>query len=160
MLNSKITTATEIDAIALFNSAGRIAAINTCYANGQPIPKDRINRVLGTDFSQVQIIQSCLSNNANAPLLEFETHCDITPAFFDSTGLSVAHSVPVTNPQTGAKLGVISSRLRFERLSGLVEDRNIGGGSARAYFITDAGVTSPRRLTEAAQPPVPTAGVG
>ena len=47
LLNAKIRSATEIDAVALFNSAGEITAINTCYANGQPIADDRVKRVLG-----------------------------------------------------------------------------------------------------------------
>jgi signal transduction histidine kinase len=158
LLNSKITTATEIDAIALFNSAGRITAINTCYANGQPIPSARVHRILGEDFSQLPIIQSCLRNSTTAPTLEFQTHCNITPALFDSTGLSVAYSVPVINPQNGAKLGVISSRLRFERLSSLIENRAIAGGSARAYFITDAGDYFSEAINSGReQPPVPVA---
>ncbi len=158
LLDSQIVAATEIDAIALYSSEGRIIAINTCYANGQPIPAARVNRVLRTDFSQLSVIQSCLRNNSSAPILEFQTHCNITPAFFDSTGLSVACSVPVIDPQNGGKLGVISSRLRFERLSVLIEGRALAGGSVRAYFVTDAGgyfseaINSGREL-----PPVPTA---
>jgi len=156
LLNSKIITSTEIDAIALFNSAGRITAVNTCYANGKSIPRERVNRVLGTDFSQLAIIHSCLRNNSNAPVLEFQTHCTITPSFFGSTGLSVAYSVPVINPQDGAKIGVISSRLRFERLSGLIEGQPLAGGSARAYFITDAGGYFSEAINSGReQPPVP-----
>ncbi len=139
LLNSKITTATEIDAIALFDSSGRITAINTCYADGRPIPKDRVALVMGMDMSRLPIINGCLHNNSFSPALEFQTHCTITPAFFGSTGLSVAYSVPVINPHDGAKLGVLSSRLRFERLSNLVEGRAIAGGFAKAYFVTDAG---------------------
>jgi signal transduction histidine kinase len=158
VLNSKITTATEIDAIALFDSAGRITAINTCYADGQPIPISRVNRVLGADFSQLPIIKSCLRNSSSAPILEFQTHCNITPALFDSTGLSVAYSVPVIDPENGTKLGVISSRLRFERLSSLIENRTIAGGSARVYFITDSGGYFSEAINSGReQPPVPVA---
>lgn len=156
LLNSKITTATEIDALALFNSTGRITAINTCYANGEPISKDRVNRVLGTPTSQLPIIHGCLRNNSSARVLEFQTHCIITPEFFGSTGLSVAYSVPVINPRDGATLGVISSRLRFERLSNLIEGRAIAGGSAKAYFITDAGGYFSEAINSGReQPPVP-----
>jgi PAS domain S-box-containing protein len=156
LLNSQIVTATEIDAIALFNSAGRIIAINTYYANGKPIARDRVNRVLTSDFSQLGIIRGCLSDNSNTRILEFQTHCAITPAFFDSTGLSVAYSVPVISPENGVKLGVISSRLRFERLSGLIEDQTIAGGSASAYFITDAGGYFSEAINSGReQPPVP-----
>jgi len=156
LLNSEIIASTEIDAIALFNSAGRITAINTCYADGKPIPRERVNRVLSTDFSQLPIIHSCLINSSRARVLEFQTHCTMTPALFGSTGLSVAYSVPVINPQNGAKLGVISSRLRFERLSGLIEGLPIAGGSAKAYFITDAGGYFSEAINSGReQPPVP-----
>ena len=139
VLNSKITRSVELDAIALFSSSGQISAINTVYANGQPISPDRVSRVMKSNFSGRNIIQSCLRNTSNRSILEFQTHCDITPAFFDSTGLSVAYSVPVINPKTGEKLGVLSSRLSFERLSVLIEGRIIGGGAVRAYFVTDEG---------------------
>jgi PAS domain S-box-containing protein len=156
LLNSEITAATEIDAIALFNSAGRITAINTNYANGKPIARERVNRVLASDFSQLSIIRYCLRNDSSARILEFQTHCAITPAFFDSTGLSVAYSVPVINPENSTKLGVISSRLRFERLSDLIKDRAISGGLARAYFITDAGNYFSEAINSGReQPPVP-----
>ncbi len=156
LLNSKIATATEIDAIALFNSAGQITAINSFYANGQRIPNERVNRVLGADFSRSQIVQSCLRNSSTSPVLEFQTHCDITPAFFDSTGLSVAYSVPIIDPSNGAKIGVISSRLRFERLGALIEGRTIAGGSAKAFFVTDAGEYFSEAINSGREhPPVP-----
>jgi PAS domain S-box-containing protein len=158
LLNSEITMATEFDTIALFNSGGRITAINTVYGNGKPIPRERVNVVLGTDFSQLPIIHSCMRNTSNARALEFQTHCNITPAFFGSTGLSVAYSVPVINPRDGAKVGVISTRLRFERLSGFIEGQPIAGGSAKAYFITDAGGYFSEAINSGReQPPVPVA---
>jgi PAS domain S-box-containing protein len=158
LLNSKITSATEIDAIALFNSTGRITAINTRYADGQPIPKERLESVLETDFSQVPIIRGCLRNNSIVPVLEFQTHCNITPAFFGSSGLSVAYSVPILNPRNGTKLGVISSRMRFERLSSLIENATIAGGAAKAFFITDGGGYFSEAINRGQQqPPVPVA---
>jgi PAS domain S-box-containing protein len=156
VLNAKITSATEIDAIALFNASGAITAINTRYADGKPIAKERLDRVLGADYSQRQIIQSCLRNDSNAPILEFQTHCDITPALFDSTGLSIAYSVPVINPQTHEKLGALSSRMRFDRLSSLIDNQSIAGGAARAYFITDAGAYFSEDINcGKTQPPIP-----
>jgi PAS domain S-box-containing protein len=158
LLNSEITSASEFDAIALFNSTGRITAINTIYNNGQTIAKDRVGRVLGTDFSHARIIQSCVRNNSTAPMLEFQTHCDITPAFFDSSGLAVAYSVPVINPEDGARLGVISCRLRFERLTTFTEERILAGGAAKAYFISDAGNYFAEAINSGREkPPVPLA---
>ena len=156
LLNANITTSTEIDAIALFNSSGQITAINTCYATGQSIPAERVHRVLGADFSKSPLNQSCLRNDSDAPVVEFQTHCRIARALFDSTGLSVACSAPVIDPRTGAKLGVISSRVRFERLSHLVENQTIAGGSARAYFVTDAGGYFSEAFNSGReQPPIP-----
>jgi PAS domain S-box-containing protein len=156
VLNSKITRSVELDAIALFDSAGGISAINTVYANGKPISSERVSRVMGSDFSGRNIIQSCLRNTSSKSILEFQTHCDITPAFFDSTGLSVAYSVPVIDPQTGAKLGVLSSRLSFDRLSALIEGRTLGGGAATAYFVTDDGSYFSEAINSGkVQPPIP-----
>lgn len=158
LLNANITTSTEIDAIAVFNSSGQITAINTVYATGQPIASERIHRVLGADFTNSALNQSCLRNDSDAPLVEFQTHCRIARAYFDSTGLSVACSAPVIDPRTGAKVGVISSRIRFDRLSHLVEDQTIAGGSARAYFVTDAGGYFSEAFNSGReQPPVPVA---
>ncbi len=133
-----ILQSTEIDAVALFDAAGRIVAINDVYADGRRIEKGRIDRIMGADFSARDVVQRCARNEANADVLEFQTTCDITPALFDSTGLSVAYSAPMLDPATGRKIGVISSRMRFERLSALVEHRRIGGVGA-AEFVTDQG---------------------
>jgi diguanylate cyclase (GGDEF)-like protein len=139
LLNASITAATEIDAIALFNESGQITALNTCFADGRPIPVDRLHKVLDADFRQSTLNKSCLQNSAGEPVLEFQTRCRIAKALFDSSGLSVACSVPVFDPESGAKVGVISSRVRFDRLRRLIEDRPIAGGAARAFLVTDAG---------------------
>ncbi len=139
VLNTAITSATEIDAVALFDSSGRIAAINTVYASGEPISEHRLERILTIDFDEREVIQRCVRNDSAAEVLEFQTTCDITPALFDSTGLSVAYSTPVVDPTTGLRLGVVSARLRFERLTELVASRRIAGESGSAMFVTDDG---------------------
>ena len=156
VLNASIVNSTEIDAIALFDESGRISAINTCFASGRPIPAERINRVLASDFTASPLNRSCLRNDADGPVLEFQTHCRITRALFDSSGMSVACSAPVIDPKTGKKLGVVSSRLRFERLGHLVENQTIAGGSAKAYFVTDAGIYFSESINRGlSKPPVP-----
>ncbi len=137
--NTAISASTEIDAVALFNSAGKITAINTIYASGEPIPQDRVDRILGLGFDHRNIIQQCVRNKSSGSILEFQTTCDITPALFNSTGLSVAYSVPVFDPKTGQKLGVVSSRLRFDRLFDLIKGRIVAGTSGRMQFVTDQG---------------------
>jgi PAS domain S-box-containing protein len=137
--NSAITNSTEIDAVALFGADGAIAAINTVYASGRPIQQARVDQILKTSFGGRDIIKKCVRNDADQGTLEFQTSCDITPAFFGSTGLSVAYSLPICDPRTGAKIGVISSRLRFERLTQLIQHRAIGGTKGSAQFVTDTG---------------------
>lgn len=137
--NKAISMSTEIDAIALFNADGKIVAINTIYASGKPIAPERVSRIIGTNFDHRDIIQKCVRNDAKTSLLEFQTTCDITPAFFDSTGLSVAYSTPVIDPGNGHQVGIVSSRLRFERLFDVIRDRAIGGNRGLIQFVTDQG---------------------
>jgi PAS domain S-box-containing protein len=154
--NTAITQSTEIDAVALFNVDGAITAINTVYASGKPIEPARVKRILGLNFGQRDIIQKCVRNNASTDVLEFQTTCDITPAFFDSIGLSVAYSVPVNDPTTGKKIGVLSSRLRFERLTDLIKNRAIGGTRGSTQFVTDKGGYFSEAINSGKQaPPVP-----
>ena len=133
--NRAIRQSTEIDAVATFDADGRIRAINTVYADGLPIAPERIARILGMNFAGRDIVQRCANNGASQQALEFQTTCDITPALFDSTGLSVAYSMPVLDPATGRKLGVVSTRLRFERLTSLVRS----GMPVGVEFVTDRG---------------------
>ncbi len=156
LANEAVTHATEIDAIAMFDSSGKITAINTVYSSGAAIESSRVNKILGMNFSGRDIIQGCLRNEATKDVLEFQTGCDITPAFFDSTGLAVAYSVPVIDPESGARLGVVSARLRFDRLTELVRDRRIDGRLGSVQFVTDAGGYFSEEFNSGrAQPPIP-----
>lgn len=137
--NTAISASTEIDAFALFDHAGRIVAINTEYASGEPIPQERVDRIMRLSFDNRDIIQKCARNESNDAALEFQTTCDITPAFFDSSGLSVAYSVPVFDPDTGEKLGVASARLRFERVTDLIRSRTADDPNCVIEFVTDRG---------------------
>ncbi len=151
--NDGIRNATEIDALALFDSLGHIVAINTVYSAGDPIPHDRVARIMSTSFDQRAIVQQCVRNDADKQVLEFQTACDITPAFFDSTGLSIACSVPVRDPRTGRKLGVASARLRSERLTALVRANGIEGRHCSADLITDRGEYFSESISSGRSPP-------
>ena len=150
--NQAITKSTEIDAVALFDADGKIVAINTLYASGKQIQQERVDRILKLSFGARDIIQKCVKNDATSQLLEFQTTCDITPAFFDSTGLSVAYSVPVYDPKNKAKIGVVSSRLRFERLTDLIQHRAIGGTRGSTQFVTDKGGYFSEEINSGRQP--------
>ncbi len=153
LCNKAIQNATEIDAIALFDAAGKIIAVNSIYADGQSIPKERVNKILNSDFSDRKIISRCVNNDSHNEVLEFQTTCDITPAFFNSSGLSVAHSVPVVDKH-GKQLGVVSTRLRFERISTLIANRRIADGLGSAHFVTDLGGFFDESMNSGASPPV------
>ncbi|MGE0481060.1 MAG: ATP-binding protein [Phycisphaerae bacterium] len=158
--NRVITGATEIDAIALFDTQGQIVAINTVYSDGRPVEPARVDRVLRMSFDDRDIVQHCIRNNAVNEALEFQTQCDITPAFFDSSGLSVAYSLPVRDTRDGARLGVASVRLRFERLSELLADQTLGDARATIEFITDRGEYFSEDVNQArVAPPVPVAAL-
>lgn len=136
--NKSIRSSTEIDAVAIFNTHGEIIAINTVYADGSPIPRDRVDRIMSTSFVERDIIMGCLENDTRDESLEFQTTCDITPAFFDSSGLSVAHSLPIFS-ENGERIGVVSTRLRFDRISELINTLNIANGEGSVYFVNDMG---------------------
>ncbi len=139
LCNDAIRDATEIDAIALFNAEGEIRAINTHYADGSPIAPFRIAKVMERDYSQTAVVRQCVNNDHREEALEFQTSCDITPALFDSSGLSVAHSAPFYDPETGQQVGVVSIRIRFDRITDLAKDHTIAGGRGSMYFVTDDG---------------------
>ncbi|MFN9417431.1 MAG: PAS domain S-box protein [Pirellula sp.] len=157
--NRMIKNSTEIDAIALFDARGKIVAVNSEFSDGTAIPVERVERVLDADFSNRQIIARCLNNEAKKEILEFQTNCDITPAFFDSSGLSVAHSIPVFDGKN-VQIGLVSTRLRFERISSLIANRQIANGLGAAHFVTDAGAFFDEHLNRGDVPPIPKKDLG
>ncbi len=152
LCNEAVCNSTEVDAVALFGPDSSILAINQVFADGQPIPQNRVDRILKMNFKERTIISQCVSNDSTKEVLEFQTHCDITPAFFDSTGLAVAHSVPVFDPETHLKIGVVSTRLRFERISSLIES-NAANQCGTVYFVTDQGSYFSETINSGSNPP-------
>ncbi len=152
LCNEAVCNSTEVDAVALFGPDSAIVAINQVYADGKPIPRNRVDRILKTNFTERPIISRCVSNDSTEEVLEFQTHCDITPAFFDSTGLAVAHSVPVFDPETQLKIGVVSTRLRFERISSLIESK-AANQCGTVYFVTDQGGFFSEAINSGSNPP-------
>ena len=47
--------------------------------------------------------------------------------------------MPVRDAGTGEKIGVVSSRLRFERLTDLIDSRQVAGKTSSIEFVTDQG---------------------
>ncbi|MEM9083555.1 MAG: ATP-binding protein, partial [Planctomycetota bacterium] len=154
LCNRAMLNSTEIDAIAMFNGNGEIVAINTVYTDGSSIDLTRVNRVMKMSFEDRDIIQSCVRNNATEEVLEYQTTCDITPAYFDSSGLSIAHSVPVRSGN-GNLLGVVSTRMRFERLFTIADGREFAGGLGKFTFVTESGKFFDEESNSGGTPPIP-----
>ncbi|MFI4892155.1 MAG: EAL domain-containing protein [Phycisphaerales bacterium JB060] len=154
LCNAAVRNATEIDAVAIFNNAGEILTINTVYSSGESIAQERVDRILSNDYTDRDIIMNCIENDAKTEVLEFQTTCDITPAFFDSSGLSIAHSVPIHGPD-GEQVGLVSTRLRFERITSLIDGYDIAGGEGSVWFVTDFGGFFNEDLNAGALPPMP-----
>ena len=152
LCNEAVCNSTEVDAVALFGPDSGIVAINQVYADGKPILHNRVDRILKMNFEERPIISQCVSNDSTEEVLEFQTHCDITPAFFDSTGLAVAHSVPIFDPETHLKIGVVSTRLRFERISSLIESKATNQ-CGTIYFVTDQGRYFSESINSGNNPP-------
>gem|GEM_PF-582955 len=136
--NREVMRATEIDTVVVFDANGVPIAMNSVYADGSAIPASRIAKIMDRDFGDSDIVAGCLNNSSGSELLEFQMSCDITPALFDSVGLAVAHSVPVYD-NDGVQLGVLSTRMRFERLEALLGSRQTSGSKLSTYFVGEDG---------------------
>jgi signal transduction histidine kinase/CheY-like chemotaxis protein len=66
--------------------------------------------------------------------------------------LAVAHSVPIFDPETKLKIGVVSTRLRFERISSLIE-RKASNKCGTVYFVTDQGSYFSEAINSGSNPP-------
>ena len=158
LCNAAIQDSTEIDAIALFDAEGEIRAINTIYADGSSIAPFRIAQVMDRDYTQTAVVRQCVKNDSREEALEFQTSCDITPALFDSSGLSVAHSAPFFDPTSDKQVGVVSIRIRFDRITALAQEHPIAGGRGSLYFVTDDGKYFDEAINTGAEPaPFPSA---
>jgi|GEM_PF-5657709 len=155
LANKAITDATEIDVIALFDAEGKIVAINTMTTDNLPFEAEKVDQILGLSFGERDIITSCLTNNIEESSLEFQTQCDFTPILFNSSGLSVAYSTPVID-NTGINVGVVSTRIRFERLTEIISEGNFADIGCGVFFVSDKGEYFSEEInSNRLQPPIP-----
>lgn len=136
LANEIVRESTELDLVAVFNSKGTLCAFNTMTAKGEKFPIDGIEQIFSKIFSDVIVISSCLQGTAVKPALEFQLHCDFTPALIKSVGLSVAYSVPVLDPIDKQRLGVISVRMWFKRLLEVLPETD---PNTQVVFVSDSG---------------------
>ena len=138
--NKLIQQTKEVDAITIFGKDGVLIAINTVDNMGQEYAnQSAINNLLGISARPNTSVQNCLNNEDLTEQIEFQLNCRITPALFGSTGLAVSISVPVTDPTTNQRIGVVSTRLRFERLNDLIMAKQFLKDGNSVYYITDDG---------------------
>ncbi len=137
LANNAIQHSTEIDVVAFFDKKGKILTLNNENQFGQKYPEKSIDSLLNRRFDHRPIINSCLTNDYQESVLEFQTQCDFTPALFNSSGLSVAYSVPVYS--NGEKVGLISSRMNFNRISNLIIDGKFIQQGNQIHLISDHG---------------------
>ncbi|MGH1365798.1 MAG: response regulator [Calditrichia bacterium] len=155
LANREITDATEIDVIALFDNKSNIVAINTVMTDSLVFEPQKVDEILKLSFLEREIITSCLTNNIEEASLEFQTQCDFTPILFNSSGLSVAYSTPVIDNKTGENVGVISTRIRFERLTDILRNGNFTDLGSEVYFVGDNGNYFSEEInSRSIQPPI------
>ena len=154
IMNKTVKNATEIDIVAVFNGQGKIQAINTIYHDQSPVPQDKIDKIMKVPFEKkARFIKECLNNENKNPALEFQTTCKLTSTYYDATGIAVAYSLPVIDKITNERIGVISTRMRFERIVKLLGNQKIALGKGQIYFITDNGGYFDEKINNKSQQP-------
>ncbi len=98
-----------------------------------------MEQLYNADFSQRGVVQGCLRDTTSSSRMEFQTHCDFTPPYFGSSGLSVAFSAPVPAPANKGRAGVVSTRLNFARISALIRENAFVRAGNGIFLVTDAG---------------------
>ncbi len=137
--NELLRGSLELDIVAIFDAQGLLLAVNTLDHEGKPVPASGLNDIYGADFSQRGVVQGCLRETSDASRIEFQTKCDFTPAFFGSSGLSVAFSAPVADKAVGSRAGVVSTRLNFKRMTELMRENAFVRAGNSVYMVTDSG---------------------
>lgn len=156
LANELLKDALELDVVAIFGADGELLAVNTADHHGRPIPRERIDSLYRLDYAGRGVVQGCLHDQATHALMEFQTRCDFTPALFDSSGLSVAMSVPVLEGTDGSRAGVVSTRLKFDRITEFVRENSYIRAGNSIYLVSDDGLFFDERVNGGHSPqPLP-----
>ncbi len=153
LANALVANSTELDLVAVFDKTCALCAFNTHDAQGKAFSPEGIAEVFSKSFADRPVVNSCLRGTVAKPALEFQLHCDFTPALNNSVGLSVAYSVPVLDPETQERLGAISVRLWFERL---LEVLPATDPHTQVVFVADTGEVFEESINPRGSPfPIP-----
>ncbi|MGH7244083.1 MAG: two-component system sensor histidine kinase NtrB [Phycisphaerales bacterium] len=137
--NDLLARSLELDIVAIFDKEGKLLAVNTKDHDRKPIERSRVEVLYSNDFSHRNVIQSCLTDTSDKARMEFQTKCDFTPPIFGSSGLSVAFSAPIPDPQSSRRLGVVSTRLNFQRVTNLAQENSFVRSGNSVFMISDDG---------------------
>ncbi|MBX3390605.1 MAG: PAS domain S-box protein [Phycisphaeraceae bacterium] len=139
LANELLANSLELDIVAIFDAEGRLLGVNSEDHEHRPIERSRLEALYQGDFSKRDVIQRCLSDKSRESRMEFQTHCDFTPPIFGSSGLSVAYSAPVNESGSSAHLGVVSTRLNFQRIADLAQENSFVRAGNSVFLVSDAG---------------------
>ncbi|QQE12934.1 response regulator [Planctomycetota bacterium] len=139
-VNELIQMTMDVDAIAIHDREGKLIALNSVNSMGVPYDnQEEIKRLYEVMTAPGNGVKECLTNTETMEQIEFQFECRIAPVLFDSAGLSIAVSVPVFKPDTSERIGVVSTRLRFNRINQLILAEHFLNEGNSIYFITDDG---------------------
>ena len=127
-----------VDVVAIFDADGVLLALNDVNWQGQPFPAEDTQALLDLSFDSRDIISSCVNSDVDREVLEFQTTCDFTPRLFGSSGLSIALTIPV-NDASGKRIGAVSTRLRFKRLTERLHLDVFEEDGNRIWLVSDHG---------------------
>ena len=144
-----------VDVVAIFDAEGVLLAFNDVDWLGQPFSQEDTQALLALGFDDRDIVASCVNSNVDHEVLEFQTNCDFTPRLFGSSGLSIALTVPV-NDASGVRVGAVSTRLRFERLTERLHLDVFKEDGNRIWIVSDHGEYFDEAVNRGElEPPIP-----
>ena len=153
LANELLQQSLELDIVSIFDGDGRLLAVNTVGHDGKPVREAGLRALYAADFSGRDVVQECLRNDSTRSAMEFQTHCDFTPALYGSSGLSVAMSAPVVSGAHGERVGVLSTRLRFDRVTSLVRENSFIRAGNSVYLVSDDGHFFDERVNSGLEAP-------
>ena len=144
-----------VDVVAIFDADGVLLAFNDVDWQGQPFLEEHTQALLALSFDSRDIITSCVNSEVDHEFLEFQTTCDFTPRLFGSSGLSIALTTPV-NDASGTRIGAVSTRLRFERLTERLHLDVFKEDGNRIWLVSDYGEYFDEAVNRGdLEPPIP-----
>ncbi len=144
-----------VDVVAIFDADGVLLAFNDVNWEGEAFSEEDTQALLALSFDSRDIISGCVNSAVDHEVLEFQTACDFTPRLFGSSGLSIALTTPV-NDASGNRVGAVSTRLRFERLTERLHLDVFEEGGNRIWLVSDYGEYFDEAVNRGElEPPIP-----